>query len=84
MIQIIVSIKDRAADAFMRPWFVPTSGIAIRSFIDEVNRDQSDNQLFHHPDDFDLYEIGVFDDSTGRITSHDDMKVLMLGKQAKQ
>lgn len=83
MKQVIVAIKDRAADAFMRPWFVPTPAMAVRSFMDEVQRDAADNQLFHHSDDFDLYEIGIFDDSTGRIESHDDMKVLMLGKQAK-
>ena len=83
MILTIVSIKDRAADAFNRPFFVPTAGMAIRSFIDEVNRDHADNQMFAHSDDFDLYEIGTFDDSTGRIESYADMKVLMLGKQAK-
>ncbi len=83
MKQVIVAIRDRQADAFMRPWFVPTANMAIRSFMDEVNRDSADNQLFNHADDFDLYEIGVFDDSTGRIESYDDMKVLMLGKQAK-
>ena len=80
---VIVAVKDRAADAFMRPFFVPTPAMAVRSFMDEVQREAADNQLFHHSDDFDLYEIGIFDDSTGRITSYDDMKVLMLGKQAK-
>lgn len=83
MILTIVSIKDRAADAFMRPFFVPTANMAIRSFMDEVNRDAADNQMFVHPEDFDLYEIGTFDDSNGRIESYSDMKVLMLGKQAK-
>lgn len=80
---IIVAVKDRAADAFMRPFFVPTANMAIRSFMDEVNRESSDNQLFAHPDDFDLYEIGIFDDSNGAINSHPDPKMLMLGKQAK-
>lgn len=83
MVLVIVAVKDRAADAFMRPFFVPTPAMAVRSFMDEVQREAVDNQLFHHSDDFDLYEIGIFDDSTGRITSHEDMKVLMLGKQAK-
>jgi hypothetical protein len=80
---VIVAVKDRAADAFMRPFFVPTPAMAVRSFMDEVQREAADNQLFHHSDDFDLYEIGIFDDSNGRIVSHEDMKVLMLGKQAK-
>lgn len=83
MKQVIVCIRDRMADAYMRPWFVPTANMAIRSFMDEVNREHADNQLFHHSEDFDLYEVGIFDDSTGRIESYEDMKVLMLGKQAK-
>lgn len=83
MIQVIVAVKDRAADAFMRPFFVPTANMAIRSFMDEVNRDAPDNQMFAHPEDFDLYELGLYDDNTGRIESYADMKVLMFGKQAK-
>lgn len=84
MKQIIVAIKDRAAEAFMRPWFVPTVGMAVRSFIDEVNRAADDNNLYRHPDDFELYEIGVYDDSTGRIESYDDMHLLMMAKQVKE
>lgn len=83
MILTIVSIKDRAADAFNRPIFVPTANMAIRSFMDEVNRDAPDNQMFVHPEDFDLYEIGIFDDSNGRIESYQDMKLLIQGKQIK-
>lgn len=84
MKMVIVAIKDRAAEAFMRPWFVATVGIAVRSFIDEVNRKADDNQLYQHPDDFELYEIGVFDDSNGRIESYDDMHLLMMAKQVRE
>ena len=83
MINVIVSVKDRAADAFGRPAFVPSIGLAIRSFSDEVNRDSADNQMFHHSDDFDLYELGSFDDSTGIITMLDVPKVVSLGKSVK-
>lgn len=83
MINVIVSVKDRAADAFGRPAFVPSIGIAIRSFSDEINRDAADNQMFHHSDDFDLYELGSFDDSTGIITMLDVPKVVSLGKSVK-
>jgi hypothetical protein len=79
----ICSVKDRAADAFGRPMFVPSTGVAIRSFSDELNRSDADNQLFNHPDDFDLYEFGVFDDNTGLFDLHDQPKLLSLGKQVK-
>jgi len=64
-ILVIVSIKDLAAQAFGRPAFVPSVGVAVRSFSDEVNRDHPDNQMFSHPSDFELYEVGQFDDATG-------------------
>lgn len=79
----IVAVRDRAAEAYMRPFFVGTANMAIRSFMDEVNREHAENQLFAHPDDFDLYELGVFDDNSGSITCHETPKLLMLGKQAK-
>ncbi len=79
----ICSVKDRAADAFARPMFVPSTGVAIRSFSDELNRSDADNQLYNHPDDFDLYEFGVFDDNTGLFDLYDQPKLLSLGKQVK-
>jgi hypothetical protein len=80
---VLCTVKDRAADAFGRPMFVPSVGVAIRSFSDEVNRDDSENQLNRHPDDFDLYELGEFDDNTGLFDLHDQPKLLSLGKQVK-
>jgi hypothetical protein len=83
MINIICSVKDRAADAFGRPLFVPSVGLAIRSFSDEVNRVADDNQMHHHSDDFDLFELGTFDDNTGIIECHPQPKLLSLGKSVK-
>ena len=64
---VIVSVKDSAAQAFGRPIFVPSVAVAVRSFRDEVNRKDSTDDLSRHPDDFELYEVGVFDDATGII-----------------
>lgn len=59
----IVAVKDRAVDAFNRPFYVPTIGAATRSFTDEVNRNESEMQA--HPEDYDLYDMGTFCDQTG-------------------
>lgn len=83
MKMIVCTIKDRAADAFGRPFYVPAVGVAIRSFQDEVNRASDDSQIYQHPDDFDLFELGEFDDNSGTFVLHDVPKLLMLGKQAK-
>jgi len=63
----VVSVKDRAADVFNRPFFVPHRNVAIRDFTDEVNRSAVDNQLNKHPDDFDLYLLGEFNDNSGEF-----------------
>lgn len=65
MKRLIVAVRDRASDSYGAPFMVVARGQAIRSFSDEVNRSASDNPLYQHPEDFDLYELGTFDDSTG-------------------
>lgn len=77
------SIRDSAADAYGRPFFMSSVGIAIRSFTDEVNRADKENQIYMHPEDFDLFELGEFDDETGRISLLDVPKQLALGRQVK-
>lgn len=83
MISVIVSVKDSAAEAYGRPMYLQSLGVAIRSFTDEVNREDKDNQLFNHPDDFDLYELGLFDDSIGRYELRDNPTVIVRGKDVK-
>lgn len=62
---VVCSVFDKAAAAYGRPFFVGAIGQAIRGFQDEVNRNAEDNPVNKHPDDFDLYYVGTFDDSTG-------------------
>jgi hypothetical protein len=83
MISVIVSVRDTAAEAYGRPMYLQSLGVAIRSFTDEVNREDKDNQLFNHPDDFDLYELGVFDDSLGKYELRDNPTVIVRGKDVK-
>ena len=72
---IMCAVRDRAADAYARPMFVPSVGIAIRSFSDEVNRKADDNQMYNHADDFDLYELGEYDDETAKFIILDTPKL---------
>jgi len=80
---VMCTVRDAKSDLYMRPWFVQSSGVAIRSFSDEVNRDAEDNQLNRHPEDFALYEIGLFDDSDGKIYPYDIPKLLIQADQVK-
>lgn len=87
MIMIVVSIKDLGSQLFSRPQFVPAVGVALRSFMDEVNRvpsPQMPNDLYSHSDDFELYELATFDDTTGDFTPHERPKLIAQAKQFKQ
>ena len=70
----VCAVKDRAVDAYNRPIYVPTVGVAIRSFTDEVNR--KDSELSNHPEDYDLYELGVWDDQTATYTPLETPRVI--------
>ena len=60
------SIYDSAASAFNQPFFLHNDGMAIRSFQDNVNHEES--HLNKHPDQFTLYHVGEFDDQEGTMT----------------
>lgn len=77
MMYKIVCVRDRAVDAFAVPFFVKHVNEAIRSFKDEINREGS--PLAAHPDDYDLYLVGGYDDQTGAI-NHFDVTMLAVGK----
>lgn len=65
MKRVVCAVRDRASDTFGSPFYVVARGQAIRNFADEINRSAADNQLYMHPEDFDLYELGFYDDDTG-------------------
>jgi hypothetical protein len=79
----IVTIKDRATESFGVPMFMKALGQAIRGFTDEVNNEYESNQMYHHPDDFDLYDLGVFNDSNCHFSLHDEPVMLIRGKDVK-
>lgn len=64
---VMCSVFDTAAQVYGRPVFVNHRSMAVRSFTDEVNRKSADNTMAMHPSDFELYYLGVFEDSTGEF-----------------
>lgn len=81
MNHLILAVHDRALDAFLPPWTAPAPGGAIRAFQDAINDQQS--PMNKHPDDYDLYQLAVYDDNTGKITPLDEPKQIAIGKQLK-
>lgn len=66
----IMSIKDRALDAFMRPFYAQTVGQGTRMFEDLINEPGSD--LNKHPEDYDLYHLGEWNDHNGLTENRKD------------
>lgn len=61
MVYQIVAVRDLALAAFLRPFFVPAIGVAVRQFGDEVKA--VDSPMKAHPEDYELWHFGAFDDS---------------------
>lgn len=65
MILHAYSVYDLKGAAFAAPFFMHTDAIAIRMFSDTV-ADPS-HPIARHPEDYQLYRLGDFDDATGQI-----------------
>lgn len=66
MMMKIFSIRDAAVEAFLQPFFSPTTGAAVRSVSDAVNDPK--HQFFQHAKDYSLWHLGDFDDATGAVS----------------
>lgn len=80
---IMCVIKDRVADTYHPPFCVPNTGIAVRMFTDEINKASEQNIMYKHPDDFDLYQLGMYDDETALVTQDAVPRQLCLGRDVK-
>lgn len=64
---LIVTIKDSNAGIYQPPFFQPTMQSAVRLFRMEVNRASDQNMIYLYPEEFDLVQLGEFDERTGEI-----------------
>jgi len=63
----VYAIYDHAIQCFGIPMFYQTDKAAIRAFTDEVNRESPTNLLYLHPEDYELFSIGVYEDATASL-----------------
>jgi hypothetical protein len=80
MKHLIVSIYDKATQAYMRPFTVPTEGQAVRMFQDEVLREGS--EIGAHPEDYSMFLIGSFNDNDGLLEDYEP-RVLSRAHEVK-
>jgi hypothetical protein len=76
MKHIVCAVRDSAADTFQRPFFVQTPAVAVRLFGDECKRANEDNPMNNHPEHFELFELGIYDDSSAKFDMLDSPRSL--------
>jgi len=65
----IFVVYDTKAEAYMQPFFMASTGQALRTFEDTVN--DTTTTFNKHSADFTLFEIGTFEDDTGSISMYE-------------
>jgi len=65
----IYTVQDKKTEEYGNPMFLRTHGEAIRGFADAVNKQDENNSLYKHPEDYALFHIGEYETTTARITS---------------
>lgn len=80
MLYYMVAVRDRASDSFTAPSYVAAVGAAIRNFADQLNSSDKNVLFAAHPEDFDLYELGTFDDAQASFVVLDRPRQIAIGK----
>lgn len=65
MLLLVFSVYDAKAEAYLRPFFADTKGLAVRSFRDAAN--DSSSEMCKHAEDYTLFRIGVFSQVSGLL-----------------
>lgn len=65
--QNIYSIRDNKTSHFMRP-IADTAEVNVKRDFALVVNNMTDSQIYHYPEDYDLYQLGEFDEQSGTIS----------------
>lgn len=65
MIQFMFTVRDDKAEAYFQPFFVTNESLALRAMKDCIA--DENHQFFKHTEDFSLYALGTYDDTSGKF-----------------
>lgn len=69
MVLKVFSVYDSKVGLFMQPFFFSSNGQALRAWETTVNDPQT--MFKRYPNDFTLYELGSFDETSGKFKELD-------------
>jgi len=73
---LLFALYDKKAEFFLAPTSSATRQSMIRTLQDAVRKPDAGSALATHPEDFDLYYLGGFDDKSGTIHQNDSDSTL--------
>lgn len=77
---LVFSVRDKAVEAFLTPFFARSDAEATRMFAGTM---RADNNLSRYPGQYDLFRIGSFEDTSGMIAGEPGVKPVCTGLEAK-
>lgn len=77
----VYSIHDQKCEIFNTPYFQVTHGEAERNFKSLVNDKKS--KVADHPEDYDLYYLGEYDDNKGHFKTLDTPQHMLKAIEVK-
>lgn len=78
MKSIVFAIKDLAVEGFQQPQTVQHIGGAVRWFGEQINNREA--VFGKHPEDYEMYELAMFDDADGSFTLLAEPRLVARGK----
>lgn len=79
---VVCAVRDSAAEVYSQPWFLPSKGVGIRVFTDQLRNPETPQ--FKHPNDYTLFALGTFDDETGQFENLPRPDQLIRGSDVKE
>lgn len=77
MVLKMYSIFDKKSEIHHPPAFCHNTGHALRHFMTVFN--DGNNMLNNFPEDFQIIEIGTFDDATAKVTACEPCHIIANG-----
>lgn len=72
MISQMFALYDTKAAVYNKPFPVVNKEVAIRSLSEYLANGNKQDDVIKHPEDFILYELGAYDDGSGKLTAHNE------------
>lgn len=82
MKRLVFAVRDRVAELYAAPFLETTIGSATRAFGDATQ--SPDNPASKHPDDFELWHLGTFEDCDASYDLLPKPKCVSLGSDWKK